>query len=208
MRHNPDNVPSGVKIWDHYPEIKRVPDLISIDMDEWEAQDEKFVPDKNDIHKMLKFVIFMCSQESPHYFESDYDARVKACMRSCNISRTEVIFKMIDDRHWWFRRMLVAYTKAFSKTSFMQWLSSRTMAFNMMEVMMAKPDPGQKDIKGFVKASVDASGELESLMQRITQLEQQLFPTDEIMEMISMQSFFDTINTAESYAKDFSDKFE
>lgn len=190
-------------VWDHYPDFRRIFEFHSIDENEWAEAGERFLPDEKAIDKMVRFVIYMASQESPHYFQSDYESRVRHCMRSAGIATTEVLAYMIAERHWWFRRILTMYLKTFAKREFAQWLAMRMLSFNMMEVMMAKPAPGEKDIKGFVKAQTEASAEAQSLMTQLATLEQQLFPVQEMTDMVAAQSVFDSINTAESYAKDF-----
>lgn len=207
MRHNPVDIPDDIMVWDHYPEIARVWHLRHIDEDEWNRLGEKHMPDDDsDIDRMLRFVIFMVSQESPYYFESDYDVRIQRCMKAAGIRQNEPMGHMIVTRHWWYRRMLVNYLKAFAKRAFAQWISTRMMSYNLMEVMMRQPDAGDMDIKSFVKAQTDAQGELQSVMAEIDRLEQQLFPTSEIADMVATQTMFDSVNTAESYAEDFTTK--
>lgn len=210
MRHNPDLIPDGKSVFEHFPELARVTDFRSIDETEWSDAGERFLPDEDDMEKMVRFVIYLCSQESPYYFESDYDARIRICTRSAGIRADSALAGMIIERHWWVRRLIVMYLKTFAKQTFSQWLSMRMLAFNMMEVMMARISPTDKDVKGFVKAQTEASEELSSLMVKISALEQQLFPVPEVGEMVAAQTVFDQINTAESYAADFTiaDKFK
>ena len=204
MRHNPDHIPVGTLAWEHLKEHKRVSDFWEIDEDEWQRLGDNHTPDDVDIDRMVKFVIYMASQESPHFLESDYEARVRQCMRSSGIRPNEVLGHMIVTRHWWFRRVLMMYLKTFARQEFAHWLSLRMLAFNLMEVMTAKPDPGDRDIKSFVKAQTDASDELTRIMGVIVGLEQQLFPNPEMAEMVAAQAIYDSVNTAESYAADFS----
>lgn len=190
-------------VWDHYTDLRRIFEFHSIDENEWVEAGERFTPDEKAIDQMVRFVMYMASQESPHYFQADYESRVRHCMRSAGIPTTSVLAYMIAERHWWFRRVLTMYLKTFARQVFAQWLAMRMLSFNMMEVMMAKPAPGEKDIKGFVKAQTEASEESQSLMTQLASLEQQLFPVQEMTDMVAAQSVFDAINTSESYARDF-----
>ena len=203
MRHNPDNIPDGLKIWEYFAEFKRRPELCSVDEQAWVDAGETVVPTLDNLDKMLRFVVYMASQESPHYLVTDYRARLRACMQSSGISNTKSMSVLIETGHWWYRRTLMVYLQTFAPIEFSSWLTSRSMAFNMMEVIMSRPPVGEKEISQYVKAQSGAREELDVLMDKISSAEAVLFPLDEMRQAVATQAMFDEVNTAESYARDF-----
>ena len=203
MRHNPEAVPDGMKIWEYFSEFRQRPELCGSDPIGWNEGERYVSPDDDDFDQMVRFVVYMASQESPHYFVSDYKSRVKVCLNAANIKQNGYVSELIINHHWWYRRTLMVYLQTFAPTEFSDWLVSKAMIYNMMEIIMERPPTDGTDRKGYVKAQADASSEVENLRGKITRLEAFLFPVDEMRQAVATQVMFDEVNTAESYARDF-----
>lgn len=192
-----------MKVWEYFTEFRQRPELCAKDNATWMEGQRRIEPDESDYDQMVRFVLYMASQESPHYFISDYKARVKACMQGAGINQRDYVAALIMDNHWWYRRMLMVYLQTFAPTEFSDWLVSTVMIYNMMEIIMEKPPANLEDRKGYVKAQADARTEVDNLRAKIQRLEATLFPNDEMRQAVSTQAMFDEVNTAESYAVDF-----
>lgn len=192
-----------MKAWEYFTDLKRRPELCSVDEQAWVDAGETVVPTLDNLDKMVRFVIYMGSQESPHYLITDYRARLRACMQSSGISASKSMPVLIETGHWWYRRTLMVYLQTFAPIEFSSWLTSRSMAFNMMEVIMSRPPVGEKEISQYVKAQSGAREELDVLLEKISSAEAVLFPLDEMRQAVATQAMFDEVNTAESYARDF-----
>lgn len=185
-----------------YPDLKRRSELCAVNAHEWMEErtdtNRAILPDDKWIDLMLRFVVYFCERDSPAYMETDYDRRVRVAISLSKVPPKSLLGQMITSRHWWFRRMLLAYMSMYSPQRFEQWLAYKAMRQNMLNNIMILSED-----KDMIKAQIASHTAIEEVNEKILILEKQLFALDEVAEDVSHQVAWDAEYTAEFYAQDF-----
>lgn len=204
--HDPRKIPTNVLVWEHIPEFRRKTELCSVIDTQWVDEGQK--PSPAEIDKMVRLAIWMCSDKSPYYEETDYKVRVAACISEVKIDKRSPMGRMISDFHWWYLRVLISYMMLYASRQFTQWFTSKVALYHLFEVLM-QPNIGTQDgdVKSAVKSKTDAIKTINDLADDVTQMEARLFPMTELAEQVFRQQLFDMENTAEQYAEKWEDEF-
>ena len=196
---NPADIPKDVYVWDHFPEFKRKIELHSIYEHQWVEEGQ--CPDTKQIDIMVRFVMFMCSDKSPFFEETDYPTRRDACLHAVGLRPTSVLGQMIINHHWWYLKVVRAYMMQYASKQFAQWIASRIALFDMFEVLMRPNIGDSSDAKSAVKAKADALKTIEELSKQVDAMEAQLFPMSDLADMAFREQLFDMEHTSEAYAQ-------
>lgn len=196
--HNPESIPKNVYVWDHIPDFKRKADLCMINPEQWSNEGQ--MPSPQQVDKMVRVVLYLCSPQSPYYEETDYKTRLEYCITAAGIQANAAMAAMIRDHHWWFLRVVNAYMMLYSGRLFSEWLAARVALFDMFKVLMQSNMDAGMGIKDMVKAKRDAQTAIEDFSARVDSIESRLFPMSDLAQASFRQAIFDLENVAEQYA--------
>lgn len=130
----------------------------------------------DDLDKIIRFVIVFVDSASPLADETDFEARIKACVSILGHSQDEKYLKLVIDDHPWVNLLMYEYFKMTNSILYESWFSAK-MSLHTMNMQLRNAFMKDSDRLRYMQTIKD-------LTAMVARMQSELFGADEVTEKI------------------------